>query len=166
MEIRRLIVSRCMGSFTRFLSYCFCFFLKVFGGHMSFFGATGTSVLDFWWSLPWVSKPEWVLPYSLFCGGECNVHSPRFTSGATLTNLLAAGVQLVTSPHACAEVGLSSDLNVQLHEQKTNALPLCQWPGFSVLLFVGGVIFCPVDVLPCNWFPCGTPSPHLVTTAQ
>ena len=24
------------------------FFLKVFGGHMSFFGATGTPVLDFW----------------------------------------------------------------------------------------------------------------------
>ena len=26
-----------------------------------------------------------------FCGGECNVHSPRFTSGATLADLLAAG---------------------------------------------------------------------------
>ena len=26
----------------------FFFFLKVFGGHMSFFGATGTPVLDFW----------------------------------------------------------------------------------------------------------------------
>ena len=64
-----------------------------------------------------------------FCGGKCNVHSPRFTSGATLANLLAAGAQLVTSPHACAEVGLGSDSNVQLHEQKTNALPLCQRPS-------------------------------------
>ena len=64
-----------------------------------------------------------------FCGGECNVHSPRFTSGATLADLLAAGAQLVTSPHACAEVGLGSDSNVQPHEQKTNALPLCQRPG-------------------------------------
>ena len=26
----------------------FFFFFKVFGGHMSFFGATGTPVLDFW----------------------------------------------------------------------------------------------------------------------
>ena len=42
---------------------------------MSFFGATGTPVLDFWWRLLWVSKPEWVLPYLLFCRGECNVHS-------------------------------------------------------------------------------------------
>ena len=57
-----------------------------------------------------------------FCGGECNVHSPRFTSGATLADLLAAGAQPVTSPHACAEVGLGSDSNVQPHEQKTNAL--------------------------------------------
>ena len=64
-----------------------------------------------------------------FCRGECNVHSSRFTSGATLANLLAAGAQPVTSPHACAEVGLGSDSNVQLHEQKTNALPLCQRPG-------------------------------------
>ena len=61
-----------------------------------------------------------------FCGGKCNVHSPRFTSGATLADLLAAGAQPVTSPHACAEVGLGSDSNVQPHEQKTNALPLCQ----------------------------------------
>ena len=47
-----------------------------------------------------------------------------------LPNLLAAGAQPVTSPHACAEVGLGSDLNVQPHKQKTNALPLCQRPGF------------------------------------
>ena len=31
---------------------------------------------------PLVSKPEWVLPYS-HCGGECNVHFLRSTSGAT-----------------------------------------------------------------------------------
>ena len=69
-----------------------------------------------------------------FCGGECNVHSPRFTSGATLADVLAAGAQPVTSPHACAEVGLGSVSNVRSHEQKTNALPLCQRPGFSLIL--------------------------------
>ena len=46
-----------------------------------------------------------------------------------VADLLAAGTQPVTSPHACAEVGLGSDSNVQPHEQKTNALPLCQRPG-------------------------------------
>ena len=59
-----------------------------------------------------------------FCGGKCNVHSPRSTSGATHANLLAAGMQLVTSSHACAEV-LGLDLNAQSPAQKTNALPLC-----------------------------------------
>ena len=38
-----------------------------------------------------------------FCGGECNVHSLRSTSGATHADLLAAGAQPVTSPYACAE---------------------------------------------------------------
>ena len=48
-----------------------------------------------------------------FCGGKCNIHSPRSTSGATLADLLVASVQPVTSPHACAEVGLGSDSNGQ-----------------------------------------------------
>ena len=117
---------------TKHQEFFFFFFKNVFGGHMSFFGATGTPVLDFWWRLLWVSKPEWVLSYSLFfCVGECNVHSPRFTSGATLADLLAADTQPVTSPHACAEVGLGSVSNVRSHEQKTNALPLCKRPGFK-----------------------------------
>ena len=30
----------------------YVFFLKFFGGHKSFFGATGTPVLDFWWTSP------------------------------------------------------------------------------------------------------------------
>ena len=42
-----------------------------------------------------------------FCGGECNVHSPRSTSDATLADLLAAGAQLVLSPHTVAEVKFS-----------------------------------------------------------
>ena len=60
------------------------FFLNFLVGHihMSYFGATGTPALDFWWCLLWVSKPKWVLSY-LHCGGECNVHSLRSTSGAT-----------------------------------------------------------------------------------
>ena len=38
----------------------------------------------------------------------------------------------VTSPHALAEVGLGSDLNGQSPWQKTNALPLCQRPGYNI----------------------------------
>ena len=57
-------------------------FKKKIGGADTcpFFGATGNPVLDFWWRLLWVSKPEWVLPYS-HCRGECNVRSLRSILG-------------------------------------------------------------------------------------
>ena len=41
-----------------------------------------------------------------FYVGECNVHSLRSTSGATLAYLLADSVQLVLSPHTVVEVRL------------------------------------------------------------
>ena len=74
--------------------------------HMSFFGATGTPVLDFWWCILWVLKPEWVLPYSLFV--EANVmyipqdppmvlHMPTSWQPASPP---------VLSPHTVAEVRL------------------------------------------------------------
>ena len=64
--------------------FFFLFFLKFIcrtHSHVLFWGHC-TPVLDFWWRLHWVSKPEWVLPYS-HCGGKCNVHFLRSTSGAT-----------------------------------------------------------------------------------
>ena len=108
----------------------FFFFLKFLADTCPFFGP----LVPLFWisgdvSSGFQSQSRFCL-IRYFCGGECNVHSPRFTSGATLADLLAAGAQPVTSPHACAEVGLGSDSNVQPHEQKTNALPLCQRPGF------------------------------------
>ena len=39
--------------------------------HVSYFEVTGTPVLDFCWHLLWISKPEWVLPYTFFA--EVNV---------------------------------------------------------------------------------------------
>ena len=74
--------------------------------------------------------------FAIFAEANVIHNSPRSTSGATLADLLAAGAQPVTSPHACAEVGLGSDLNVQPHEQKKNALPLCQRPGFYHNIFL------------------------------
>ena len=75
------------------------FFFKVFHGHMSFLGETGTPVLDFWLCLLWVSKP-----YSHFCRGKCNVHSLRSTSGATHANLLAASIT-ASHFHTCISRG-------------------------------------------------------------
>ena len=49
---------------------------------MSIFGATDTPVLDFWWRLLSVSKPEWTTLFAL--GGRiCDIHSLRYTSSAT-----------------------------------------------------------------------------------
>ena len=58
---------------------------------MSFLGGHWYPCYGFLVMSPLVLKPEWVLPYSLFYGGKCNVHCPRFTSGATHADLLAAG---------------------------------------------------------------------------
>ena len=49
---------------------------------MSHFGATGTPVFDFLWRHLWVSKPKWILVYSLY-GGKCNIHPVGSTSGDT-----------------------------------------------------------------------------------
>ena len=37
--------------------YLCSIFFKIYE---SFFGATDTPVLNFWWRLPWVSKPSWI----------------------------------------------------------------------------------------------------------
>ena len=64
-----------------------------------------------------------------FCGGECNAmyipQDPPLVLHIPTSWQLAAW-QPVTSPHACAEVGLCSDLNGQSPRQKANTLPLCQ----------------------------------------
>ena len=93
--------------------------------------------LDFWWHLLWVSKPEWILPYSLFYWGECNVHSLRSTSCVTHTTSWQSIVQLVTSPHASTEVGLGLDLNGQSPGQKTNALQYNQNLSIGSFLYLG-----------------------------
>ena len=60
-----------------------------------------------------------------FCGGECNVHSPRSTSGAfTHADLLAAGGLPVLSPHTVAEVRLLGfELVLSEYICESDALP-------------------------------------------
>ena len=66
----------------------------------------GSLVPLFWISSPLGFKARVGSALFAFCGGECNVHSLRSTSGATLADLLAAGAQLVLSPHTVSEVRL------------------------------------------------------------
>ena len=51
-------------------------------------GATDTPVLDFWWCLLWISKPEWLALF-IFGRGVCVTHSLSFTSGVIPADLLA-----------------------------------------------------------------------------
>ena len=84
---------------------------------MFFLGATDTPVLD-----PLGFKARVGSALFPFCGGKYNVHSPRSTSGATLTDLLAAGLQLVLSPHTVCRGGGYRDSNSQ-NICESDALP-------------------------------------------
>ena len=66
------------------------FFLKFLEDMSPFCGATDTPVLDFWWRLPWVSKPGWIPRFH----ASLPVHNGflRFTSGAIPADLLAASM--------------------------------------------------------------------------
>ena len=106
---------------------------------MSIFGATGTPVLDFWWHLLWVSKPEWAMPYS-HCRGKHNVCSPRSTSSTTLADLLVAGAQSVLSPHEVRLPGFELVLSEYLWARRST-----NWakPGPAILSksFLTAVLF-------------------------
>ena len=67
------------------------FFKKNFGGHKSFCGATDFPVFNFWWCLLSDSKPEWEALFA-FSRGVRDIHSLRFTSGATPAELLATSM--------------------------------------------------------------------------
>ena len=68
---------------------------------MSFCRATDIPILDFWWHLLCVSKPEWAALFTLG-RGLCDVHSLRLTSGVTPVDLLMASmVGGCYFPHVC-----------------------------------------------------------------
>ena len=47
-----------------------CFYSKFWLTHVHFW-VTDTPVLDFWWRLLWVSKPEWAALFALGIGTQC-----------------------------------------------------------------------------------------------
>ena len=82
------------------------FFYNTLYNISPFCGATDIPVLDFWWCLLWISKPEWVALFILG-RGICFTHTLRFTSGATPTDLLAASMvaKLFSSMYLWADIG-------------------------------------------------------------
>ena len=85
-------------------------------------GATDTSVLDFWWCLLWVSKPEWSALFTL--GWDIHATcSLRFTSGVTPADLLVASMAAELFSFTYLRAGIVGDRNRALHE----ALPWTAW---------------------------------------
>ena len=76
-----------------------------------FYGATDTPILDFWWCLLWVSKPEWILPSSsLVEAYVLHYMFPEIHLWCDTANLLVASMVAEPSlPHTCkALVGLET----------------------------------------------------------
>ena len=70
-------------------------------GYKNFCGATDTPVLDFWWHLLWVSKPEWEALFTLG-GGICVTRSQLVQH---LLSYWKPAWQLSHSlPHTCKQV--------------------------------------------------------------
>ena len=75
-----------------------------------FYGAIDAPIFDFWWYLPWVSKPRWI-PHFCALSPACNVFF-RFTSGATSADLLVSSMVVESfEPHTCTCVQPLMGLN-------------------------------------------------------
>ena len=76
---------------------CTLVFKTRLGDTSNFCGDTDTLVLDFWWYILWLSKPEFAALFAL--GGDERVtRSLRFTSDATPADFLAASSGSVNAP--------------------------------------------------------------------
>ena len=107
------------------------FFKKIFGGHKSFLWGTDITVLDFWWCLLWVSKPEWVTLFAL--GGGIYVTCPlRFTSGVTPADLLVASMaaKALSCTYLRAGIGGAQNWDLLCHRQMLYQLSFCRLSQF------------------------------------
>ena len=95
-------------------------FLNICWTHVHFWGHW-YPVLDFWWCLLRVSKPEWVLPY-LHLAEAYVIYT--FTSGVTPLPVYNASIAASHLPHmrVSAEVGCQ-DLNHRHPARQSDALP-------------------------------------------
>ena len=84
-----------------------------------FYGETDTPVLEFWWCLLSVSKPEWAALF-VFTGGIPVTHSLRFTSGATPADHLVASIAAkpFSSTYLWASIGGAWNWDLLCHHSQ------------------------------------------------
>ena len=87
-----------------------------------FCGATDTPVLDFWWCLLWVLKPEWAASFTLG-RGVCVTCSLRFTSGVMTADLLVASMAAKPFSSTYMQAGIGGAQTGICHATTT---PLCE----------------------------------------
>ena len=105
-----------MQTFPCYIIFCISKFCRIFFKKIC--GATDTHVLDFWWCLLWVSKPECSALITLG-SSVCVMHSLRFTSGVTPANLLAASMaaEPISSTRLWADIGGTHNWDLSCHRQ-------------------------------------------------
>ena len=119
-----------------------------------FCGVADTPVLDFWWRLPWVSKPERIP--NLCASVPAHNGFLRFTCGATPANLWRVSID----PHTCAcfnKHWWDSDLRSSVRHSfshsgfASDSLPLVQW---SLLLNALKIFHRYFFAIGCEEIPC------------
>ena len=92
---------------------------KIFEDISPFCGVTDTIVLNFWWHLLCVSKPEWAALFA-FGWGIHVTWSLRFTSGLTPAEILAASLaaKLFSSMYMQASIGEARNWDLLYHHSQ------------------------------------------------
>ena len=104
-----------VGSLIRAWWRCYTIYLEDIS---PFYGATDTSVLDFWWCLLWVPNPEWSALFTLSTGVP--VSRPlRFNYSVTPADLMAASMAAEPFPH---------HLLYRAQAPFLPTVPRCPWP--------------------------------------
>ena len=141
----------------------FLFFFKFLEDMSPFCGATDTPILDFWWCLLWVSKPEWVLPYSslveayvlrytfpeihLWCntcqplGGQ---HGSRAVSSTYLQGI--GGTRNRERSCHRSQCEITQTTLVYVVNQSIRSIRISPWQYHHLPL-----------LSPCIWYTCGRP---------
>ena len=109
------------------IKYIYIYILKLLADTSPFLGPLVTFPLGF--------KARVGSALFAFCGGECNIHSPRSTSGATHADLLVAGIAASPVPTYCCR-GEVARIRTGALRISVNIRYLSEVPGGPELKFL------------------------------
>ena len=104
---------------------CILIFVKIIGGRKSFLWDNWYPVLNFWWCLSLVPKPEWAALFALD-RGVCVTHSPRSISCVPPAYLLVASMATEPFSSTYPQAGNGGAQNQDLSYCRQNVLPTAE----------------------------------------